>query len=262
MRLTPRRRLPPTPTRRPNSSTPDRHRACRASAPTSFLYRQGSDWCLSVPDPGGEKPGDRGVGCSSDATFKRFGVSGTVGSSYAGRDRTRTTCADVSAAPHGSMQMLEVADADSSRSRPSVAARRWRFMTPMAIPHRRVPFARAQDQRAPPRTAEQSAHDETARFGWQRLSRRPVPAAWRATSATPRCIVQRHRQRPRTPNTKATRRARADARGAAGATPSSRERSSARAGRNWPPGRGCRSVRSAATVGGQGICRRSSRSTD
>jgi hypothetical protein len=74
-----------------------------------FLYRKGSDWCLSVPDPGGEKPGDRGVSCSSDATFKRFGVSGTVGSSYAavlGPGRPAPTYRR----PDGSRQMLEVAD--------------------------------------------------------------------------------------------------------------------------------------------------------
>ena len=49
-----------------------------------FLLRKGTDWCLSVADPFGDSPGDRGVACSSDATFSsRLGVSVTVGNTYA-----------------------------------------------------------------------------------------------------------------------------------------------------------------------------------
>jgi hypothetical protein len=48
-----------------------------------FLVRKGSDWCLSVTDPAGEAPGDRGISCSTDRTYRRFGVSVTVGDSYA-----------------------------------------------------------------------------------------------------------------------------------------------------------------------------------
>ena len=47
-----------------------------------FLLRKGSDWCLSVPDPATNQPGDRGVGCSPDSEFKRFGISNTIGATY------------------------------------------------------------------------------------------------------------------------------------------------------------------------------------
>ena len=47
-----------------------------------FLLRKGSDWCLSVPDPATGQPGDRGVGCSPDSEFKRYGISNTIGASY------------------------------------------------------------------------------------------------------------------------------------------------------------------------------------
>ena len=107
-----------------------------------------------------------------------------------------------------------------------------------------------------PRATEQRAHDQATRLGRQRLASRPIPA-----TATRRSAVQRHRQRPKTPSKRAPRSSRADARGAAGAIPSSRVRNSRRAGRNWPLSRGCRSVRVAATVGGQCICGCSSRST-
>ncbi|RKQ93970.1 hypothetical protein C8N24_3846 [Solirubrobacter pauli] len=48
-----------------------------------FLYRRGGERCLSVVDPSASEPGDRGVGCSDDVTFRRFGVSSMVGTNYA-----------------------------------------------------------------------------------------------------------------------------------------------------------------------------------
>jgi hypothetical protein len=109
----------------------------------------------------------------------------------------------------------------------------------------------------PPRAAEQGGHDEPPRFRRQRLARWPIPA----TAAKCRRTIQRHRQRPTALRKQARRRARADARGAAGETLGTRRRRSARAGRNWPQSRGWRSVRCAATVGRQCICR-SSRSCE
>jgi hypothetical protein len=48
-----------------------------------FLFRRGDQRCLSVADPLGAEPGDRGVSCSPPDIFERFGVSVTVGSNYA-----------------------------------------------------------------------------------------------------------------------------------------------------------------------------------
>jgi hypothetical protein len=48
-----------------------------------FLFRRGRSRCLSVPDPLGVAPGDRGVTCSPPDIFERFGVSLTIGSNYA-----------------------------------------------------------------------------------------------------------------------------------------------------------------------------------
>jgi hypothetical protein len=48
-----------------------------------FLFARGDQRCLSVPDPLGAAPGDRGVTCSSPEVFARFGVSLTIGPSYA-----------------------------------------------------------------------------------------------------------------------------------------------------------------------------------
>jgi hypothetical protein len=44
-----------------------------------FLLRKASDWCLSLPDPAPSQPGDRGVGCSLDSEFRRFGISNAEG---------------------------------------------------------------------------------------------------------------------------------------------------------------------------------------
>jgi hypothetical protein len=74
-----------------------------------FLYRGGTDWCLSVADPSTDQAGDRGVGCSTNKTFERFGVSVSVGSNYA------AVVAHGRAAPtyrraNGRVRSLDVAD--------------------------------------------------------------------------------------------------------------------------------------------------------
>jgi hypothetical protein len=113
----------------------------------------------------------------------------------------------------------------------------------------------------PARTAQQRAHHQPPRLRRQRRPRRPIPTTRRPTTAKRGCAFQRHRQRPKTPGTHAAARSRADARGAAGQPPSNREQASESRRRLDPSTRGCRSVRHAATVEGQGICRCSSRNT-
>jgi hypothetical protein len=109
--------------------------------------------------------------------------------------------------------------------------------------------------------AQQRAHHQPARLGWQRRAGRPIPTSTRRPVAVKRCAFQRHRQRPKAPSAQRTQRARADARGAAGEATRSCEHGSGSARRPHPSERGWRSVRGSATVGGQGICRRFSRST-
>jgi hypothetical protein len=115
-----------------------------------------------------------------------------------------------------------------------------------------------------PRTTgapQQRAHHQPTRLSRQRRARRPIPTTTRRPVATMRCAFQRHRQRPKTPGARRTPRSRADARGTAGPTPSSRERASTCTRGPHPSGGGWRSVRRTATVGGTCICECSSRST-
>ena len=113
-------------------------------------------------------------------------------------------------------------------------------------------------RRAPPRAAratQQRAHHHAPGLRRQRRARRPIPTTTRRLASGKRCAFQRHRQRPATPGARTTRqRSRADARGAAGPAPSSRERASTSARRPHPRNRGWRSVRRTATVGEERIC--------
>jgi hypothetical protein len=97
----------------------------------------------------------------------------------------------------------------------------------------------------PPRPAQQRAHDQPARLRRDRRARRPISTTTRPTR---RGALQRHRQRPKTPTARHTRRPRADARGAAERADRSRKRGSAGARSPRPSGRGWRSVRQTATV--------------
>jgi hypothetical protein len=113
----------------------------------------------------------------------------------------------------------------------------------------------------PARASQERVHHQAARLGGQWRARRSIPTTTWRLAAVKRCAFQRHRQRPRPPGARTSRqRSRADARGAAGPAPSSRERASTGARRPHPRNRGWRSVRRTATVAGQGIWSRSSRS--
>jgi len=103
-----------------------------------------------------------------------------------------------------------------------------------------------------PRTtgaAQQRAHHQPTRLSRQRRARRPIPTTTRRPVTTMRCAFQRHRQRPKSPGARRTQRSRADARGAAGPTPSSRQWASTGTRGPRPSRRGWRSVRRTATVG-------------
>jgi hypothetical protein len=106
------------------------------------------------------------------------------------------------------------------------------------------------------RPSEQGVDDDPPRLGRQRL------ASWAIPATTTRSVFPRHRQRPEAPAETARKSERTDARGAAGASLCSRVRRSAQAGQDRPLSRGCRSVRIAATLGEDDICRRLSRSTE
>jgi hypothetical protein len=112
-----------------------------------------------------------------------------------------------------------------------------------------------------PGAAQQRAHHQPAGLRWQRRVRRPIPTARRPAAVMRGCAFQRHRERPTTPHACETQHLRADARGAAGQAPSSREQGSVSARRPHPSRRGWRSVRRPATVGEERICGCSSRST-
>ena len=154
------------------------------------------------------------------------------------------------------------------RDRRRVARRTLRVTEPEQVALDRV-RARLQPiitrRLAPARTtsaAEQRAHDEPPRLRRQRLDRRPIPTT-RRPSSTRNCrsVVQRHRQRPKTPRQQqAALRPRADARGTAETVPDRRDTRALNARRIDPSTRGWRSVRNAATVRSTCICGRSPRS--
>ncbi len=120
-------------------------------------------------------------------------------------------------------------------------------------------------RRAPPRTpcpSQQRVDDQAARLGRQRLDRGPVPRPAPTSAIRRGYAIQRHRQRPTAPRQQTAPRPRADARGAAGETPSDRARHASGARRTGPSARGCRSVRRTARVRVTCICGRSSRSAE
>jgi hypothetical protein len=135
-------------------------------------------------------------------------------------------------AHHGRQPQDELLDRSCEPRRPSGVSKPKQVALDRVRPRFQPIITRRDTPARAASPTEQRGHDQPSGLGWERLARRPIPAATRNSATRRSGVLQRHRQRPTARAAHDGQRQRADARGAAGRT--RRRRTTAPSGARRP----------------------------